>query len=431
MACLTFNCLKSYYYLVIFWVLDLIIVIVKDLYLFEEIANHEFLQGIEFIYIGCLNIADLFAGFLVLHTHCKMRTKKVKINKMEDGKKEKKEKKEERTNKKTNKKRKEANYQKDKTIQKPYELIYNENSIRNHQFIYLFLISLIEFIARSSDLLFLLILKDKMPIRPGEINWLISVDTFARIIFSHLILKTKIYKHHICSLILIIIGLFSMSVCAFEAIANEELNNWPYFLFISGKYILLPLEDVINKILLTDEFLLPHYLMFYRGIFNFFMLAILGSSVIIPGIVKFTYFSQFKTQEELIMQVIWKVVFTFFSFFKAFSLLKVIDIFSPQHVAFLKNALTLYQLLKCRRYSKDNIYLTTIDAIFLIVIIFATLVFNEMIIINIWGLNKNTKKGLLIKEQQEFQDMKSTNDSISVDDSINYDKEEESSVSQN
>ena len=418
MAFLSFNCLKSYYYLFIFWVLDLIIITVTDLYLFEEIDNHEYLQGIDFIYLSCLNIADLFAGFLVLHTHFTMRTKKVKINEMED------EKKEEQKQRKIKKTIKETNYQKDATIQKPYDLIYNENSIKKHQFIYLFLISLIEFIARSSDLLFLLILKDKMPIRPGEINWLISVDTFARIIFSRLILKAKIYKHHICSLILIIIGLFSMSVCAFKAIAKEELDNWPYFLFIAGKYILLPLEDVINKILLTDEFLLPHYLMFYRGIFNFFMLAILGSSVIIPGIVKFTYFSQFKTENELIIQVIVKVLFTFFSFFKAFSLLKVIDIFSPQHVAFLKNAFTLYQLLKCRLYNKDNVFLMIVDAIFLIVMIFATTVFNEMIIINAWGLNKNTKKGLLAKEKQELQDIRSTNDFSSESDSVSEDKEE-------
>ncbi len=117
-----------------------------------------------------------------------------------------------------------------------------------------------------------------MPIRPGEINWLISIDTFSRIILSHFILKSKIYNHHIFSIILILIGLFSMSVCAFQSINNEELNSWPYFLFVVAKNILLPLEDVINKILLTDKFLLPHYLMFYRGIYNFFMVIILGLS---------------------------------------------------------------------------------------------------------------------------------------------------------
>jgi hypothetical protein len=50
-----------------------------------------------------------------------------------------------------------------------------------------------------------------------------------------------------------------MSICAFQALSQEELINWPYFIFVAVKYVLLPLEDVINKILLTNELMLPHY----------------------------------------------------------------------------------------------------------------------------------------------------------------------------
>ena len=35
---------------------------------------------------------------------------------------------------------------------------------------------------------------------------------------------------------------------------------------------------------------------------------------------------------------------------------------------------------------------------------FSALIFSEIIIINKWGLNVNTKKELLIKEKQEFED---------------------------
>ena len=34
-----------------------------------------------------------------------------------------------------------------------------------------------------------------------------------------------------------------MSICAFQTIVENELNSWPYFLFIVGKYLILPLED--------------------------------------------------------------------------------------------------------------------------------------------------------------------------------------------
>ena len=402
MGLFSISCFKSYYYLLIFWILDLSIIIVRDIYLNKETSSKESLKGTELIYIFCLNISDFLAGFLVLYTEIKIKSHKNEGEEESDKRKSKKEKEKEKSRKYKSKNK--------KKIKITYDLIYNDKSIRKHKYYYLFFISILEFIARSTDLLYLLILK-KFPIRPGEINWLISVDIFARIFFSNLILKNKIYNHHIFSLFLIIIGLCSMSVCAFKAIKENELDSWPYFLFITGKYLLLPLEDVINKILLTNEFLLPHYLMLWRGVFNFFMLIFLATPLFVLGQVKFKYFSQFKTDFEIFLQVLMKILFTIFSFCKAFCLLKVLDIFSPQHVAFLNTAFTLYQLFKCRIKSEDNIILTAIDGFFLIVIIFGTLVFNEMVVINICGLNRNTKIELIIKEQQEILDIKSTADS--------------------
>ena len=396
MGIFTFSCFKSYYYLLIFWVLDISVTVIRDIFQDQEISDIEYMKGTELIYIGCLTVADLLSGFLVLYTE-------------RNAKKEVKEKEKEKSSlaKDTIKSLIKDKNKKNKPKKNKYNLIYNDLSKIKYKYSYLFLISLLEFIARSTDLLYLLILK-KMPIRPGEINWLISVDTFARIFFSYIILKEKIYRHHLFSLALILIGLCSMSICAFKAIVERELESWTYFLFIVGKYLILPLEDVINKILLTNKFLLPHYLMLWRGCFNFFMLAILGAVLLVPGIVKFGYFSQFPTNLEILIQILMKVLFTIASFCEAFCLLKVIYIFSPIHVAFLNTAFTLYQLIKCRTKSKDDIILTVVDGVFLLVIIFATLVFNEMLIINICGLNNNTKIGFIIKEQKEIQDIVST-----------------------
>lgn len=418
MGFFTISCFKSYFYLLIYWLLDLSITIVRDLYLDEEISDIEYVKGTEFIYISCLTLADLFAGFLVCYTIGKIKKMKKESEKKESNEK----------NKKKNLINDRKKSENKKTLS--LELIYNDQSIRKYKFNYLILISILEFIARSTDLLYLLIIK-KMTIRPGEINWLISVDTFARILFSRLMLSEKIYKHHKFSLVLILIGLCSMSICAFQAIVENELNSWPYFLFIVGKYLILPLEDVINKILLTVEFLLPHYLMLWRGIFNFFMLGILALSVVLPGIVKFGYFSQFKTKTEIFIQVLMKVLFTIFSFCKAFCLLKVIDIFSPKHVAFLNTAFSLYQLIKCRTKSKDNIVLTVIDAIFLVVIIFGTMIFTEMIIINAFGLNKDTKIGFILKERKEIEDIKASTINETEPDEGNDEKYQETETDYN
>ena len=404
MSLFSFSCFKSYYYFIIFWLLDLSITIIRDLYLEQEIKSEEYMKGTEFIYISCLNLDDLLAGFLVLYTFIKMRKTKDENALIEKNRESKRSKKKEKIS---------------------YELIYNKISVKNNKFIYLLLISLLEFVARSTDLLYLLII-GKIPIRIGQVNWLISIDIFSRIIISRIILKTKIYRHHVLSIILTIIGLFSMSICAFKVIIENELENWPYFLFIIGKYILLPLEDVINKVLLTDEFLLPHYLMFYRGIFNFIMLGILSASVFLPEskLVIFSYFSQFTTDKEKHIQILVKVIFTILSFFRAFCLLRVIDIFSPQHVSFLNTTFSLYQLFKCRTKSRDDKFITSIDAIFLLIIILGTLIFNEIIILNFFGLNKNTKKNYIIKEQLESKELnKSFSEEESNDLSINDNKE--------
>jgi len=400
MSLFSFSCFKSYYYFLIFWLLDLSITLIRDWFLENEIEDPNYMKGTEFIYISCLNLDDLLAGFFVLYTFIRMRTTKSDDTLIE---------------------KRESKKSKKKLIS--YELIYNETSTKNNKFIYLFLISLLEFVARSTDLLYLLIM-NKLPIRIGQVNWLISVDIFSRIIISRLILKTKIYRHHVLSIILTIIGLCTMSTCAFKVIVKDELDNWPYFLFIIGKYIILPLEDVINKLLLTDEFLLPHYLMFYRGIFNFIMLGILSALLLFKELVDFSYFEQFTTEQEINMQILQKALFAILSFFRSFLLLKVIDIFSPQHVSFLNTSFSLYQLFKCRKKSNDDKYITAIDAFFLLIIILGTLIFNEIIILNFFGLNKNTKKNYIIKEQLESKELNKTiSEEESNDLSINDNKE--------
>ena len=277
--------------------------------------------------------------------------------------------------------------------------------------------------ARCTDLFYLLFF-GLLPIRIGEVNWLISIDTFARIIISRMILKTKLYKHHFSSIIVITIGLSVMSICAFVALSNEESLSWAYFIFVAVKYIILPLEDVFNKILLTNQFMLPHYLMFWRGIFTFIFLIILFAATVLPSFIEFNYFTQFDTKLAILNQVLMKVLFTIFSFFKSFCLLKILDTFSPQHVAFCNTAFSLYQLFKCRLKSDDNKVLLTVDAIFLFIIILATLVFNEVIIINAFGLNTNTRKGMLKKEKIELQTIQDGGNDDSDDEDDDGNKEE-------
>ena len=373
MSLVSISFYKTYYYFVIVLSLDLLNKLIKDH--FDTIYSpEENIKIIELFNLICYNVADLLSGFLVLYTYISSRSDK----------------------KETIVKKKSKN-----VIQ--YDLIYNDLSIRENKYSFILLISFLEFIGRFSDFFFYLILNINR-IRDGEITWLISIDILSRIVFSNLILKSKIYNHNILSIILTILSLCSMSAGAFIIIKDTELSNWPYFISLAIKFVILSLEDVINKLLLTDKFLLPQSLMFLRGLFNSIMFALFILFIYLMKFMDFS-FNINDSKSNIYIQISLIIVYTFFAFLRSFSVIKVIDIFSPQHVSFINVIFYLFRLLNCRINSKDNIALIINDSLCLFIIAFSTLVFNEIIIIKACGLDENTKNGFLEKEKKEKEDI--------------------------
>ena len=373
MSLVSISFYKTYYYFVIVLSLDLLNKLIKDH--FDTIYSpEENIKIIELFNLICYNVADLLSGFLVLYTYISSRSDK----------------------KETIVKKKSKN-----VIQ--YDLIYNDLSIREKKYSFILLISFLEFIGRFSDFFFYLILNINR-IRDGEITWLISIDILSRIVFSNLILKSKIYNHHILSIILTILGLCSMSAGAFIIIKDTELSNWPYFISLAIKFVILSLEDVINKLLLTDKFLLPQSLMFLRGLFNSIMFVFFILFIYLMKYMDFS-FNINDSKSNIYIQISLIIVYTFFAFLRSFSVIKVIDIFSPQHVSFINVIFYLFRLLNCRINSKDNIALIINDSLCLFIIAFSTLVFNEILIIKTCGLDENTKNGFLEKEKKEKEDI--------------------------
>ena len=376
MGLLSVSFYKSYYYFIWVWIADLLSAVMKGVFELKYYEKGHINVIIELGYLFCLNIADLLAGFLVLYTYKTSQSEKT---------------------------RSEEDLNRNKSH---IELIYNDLSIKKNKYYLILLTSIFEFVARSTDFFYLLILGyDK--IRDGEITWLISLDILSRFFFSHFILNQIFYKHHILSIFLTLIGLCSMSITAFIAINSKELMNWPYFIFISIKFIIYALEDVTNKILLINKFLLPQTLMFWRGIYNFFMILILFP------IVYFIKLNKYQIEfDNKGINLIWQILLIVFIipilFLKSFLIMKVIYIFTPQHVAFVNVVFYMLRLLRCRIFSADNVILISADVVFLLIIIFSTLLFNEMIIINSCGLSENTKVGFLIKEEKEIKDSHSS-----------------------
>jgi hypothetical protein len=149
--------------------------------------------------------------------------------------------------------------------------------------------------------------------------------------------------------------------------------------------------------------------MFWRGLFNCIFLALLGLCIIVPGVIKYDFNAPNEMNSNIAIFLLHKIIFIIFSFCRAFIYLKVVDVFSPQHVAFCNAAFYLYLLILCRCQNDKNVLIIIIDIFSLIVIIFANLVFNELLIINVFEFNQNTKKGFIKKEMLELQHINSLN----------------------
>ena len=403
LSCMFF---KSYYYFIVYWILALLINIERQWY--ESNFNYSSSSDnsnnndtstnnnqieIDFIYLIYLNIVDLSAGFLVAYTFFKMKS--LKENKIE----------------------------KVKNSKNQIKLIYNDPSKRKNKYKLILLISFLDFTARFHRIFFFIIF-EIYSLNILVTIWLISFDLISRIVFCRIILKTKLYKHHLVSLIFCFIGFSILFVFGIINIENNEINLWIYLFFIFISKVLFALEDTINKILLTDKFLLPHYLMFWRGLFSF-VIILLFTIIILTCTSKINleYYKYVLENEDLWKEIISKIFYIICNFLKVFSIFKIIYIFTPQHVAFLnviENLIELIQnIINVDGVSKNIVHFI-FDMISLVLISIGTLIFNEMIILNFFGLNKNTKSGKIEKEALDKGDLKST---IIFNETDNEDKE--------
>jgi len=164
----------------------------------------------QFIDIISLNIADLLAGFLVLYSYCQFKNKTKNKNKIRQSK---------------------------------FQLIYNSPLNKNKKkiFYFLILICFLDLYSRSVYFIHSIISEEK-GFKRFQMDWLVGLDIIIRYIFSRIILKTKMAKHHIFSIIITIIG-YSI---------NSIIDS--FVVGIGG----------IKKIIIYSLFILPIELFFFQ-----------------------------------------------------------------------------------------------------------------------------------------------------------------------
>ncbi len=286
MKYISFVFFKEYYYFIAYWIISLICSLINH-YFQNQIKNDENANKKEYniIYLFCFILGDLLGGFLVLYTHFSSKPEK------EENKKDK---------------------PKNNNLQ--YKLIYNDLSVKKYKNRLILTISILHFIGLASDLIFYLIFVEKT-LAIEEIEWLISIELLARIIFCKFILKIKFFKHHIFSIIISMTGFLFMGITGLNKISKKtsiEKKGF-YILFNIITEIIFSLEDVLCKILLIEKFLLPHVLMFWRGLICLGLLLILITILILTD--KVNQFKYFIFLKKYYLKILLKTFINYIFFF--------------------------------------------------------------------------------------------------------------------
>ena len=386
---LNFN--KNFKYIVIYWILEIALNLTRNLKREYFILIKEDNVQNEYMSVIISNISDLLSGFLYLYIRIASKSPKKKE--------EKKEKEEEN------------------------DLIYEEMSPapRNNNLIIVMkgiIISILEYLSRSFYWISYAIisLKSKEISHLLQKDLLISTDIFVRYIFSIFVLKSVIYKHGKFSLILMGIGFiilltadFLLIFCATSNLnINKTLSFTGILLFRS---VIIPYEHTLIKQLFLNNYIIPELMQFIRGLFELVIILIITPILYYS----FNLDSKFNFDK---LTVIFMIINILVGFIKAYILLKVIYNYSIQSVSFLLISQSLpysiYGIIYVFKYveekNADDFILISFEILGILIILFATLVYDEIIIINKWNLNKNVKLFIMKRGEDENEDMDNLDD---------------------
>ena len=398
MSFISFNYNKNLRYAFVYWFVEIIMrsIIYLDwdfFHVFQKDSSNEY------FFIILQNISDLIAGFFVIYIYFSVQ-------------------------KKPN-----QDYSDIASKKSGIELILEERkvfTVTKNFIVKIIIICFLDYINRSPFFIFYQTNPEAEHndiSHKAQFDIINHMDIIARFILSIVILKTKVFKHHILSLIIILIGFIIL--IPYDAIllhlnpngADEKLT-YIYIGIFSFKGILFPLEDIIQKKVFTENYIFPEHLMFIRGV---------GEMIIIFIVTPILYYTIWINDPELLVLssnlrdiILLSIFYVSCSCIKTYVLLKVIYYFSAQSVSFLiisesitGSIATIINFFKSSEQNYVNIIFLIIDIIIILITSFGTLVYNEIIVIKKWGLDlyvtsEITKRALLetnrIKDFDDYDD---------------------------
>ena len=294
----------------------------------------------------------------------------------------------------------------------------------------IFLICLNYFISLIGFIFFAIVTKatNEHIYQKFRADLVIHVDIITRYIFSYVLLENKIFKHHKFSIIIILIAfviLIPTDIISLHFYKREPISETYTYMnigFFLVRGMLFPLEDTFIKKVFIDDYIIPEFFMFIRG---------LGELILILIITPILYFTINKGKEIVLSEnkgdiALVVVLYTISSFIKEYLIMKVIYYFSSQSVSFLiiSESITASICEIILYFNSEGKAIKSVFFVIQIIVIFittfGTLVFDEIIVIKKWGLDLNVAAEISKRARSEINSI-----SYIDDDSIEDNNEDE------
>ena len=271
----------------------------------------------------------------------------------------------------------------------------------------------VDFIGQIASVIFYVVQnKQNLKVKRANLNPTSIFNIIAILLFSICLLHTKIYRHHVFSIIVNMVCFIVLTAIDISRIYADSNGNFSvsiiFLLVKTFSNVLYSLENVVSKIIFLYYYLSTFELLVWKAAIDFVNLIIFS--------IPFAFIElqgnneEQKTVFEMIADVFEKkiyilicIVYMITNFFYTNMCLKIIDTFSPNHFVIsrlLENIATfIFDLILNGMGETEDFIIRIISFILLIL---AALIYNEFLVINICGLGKYTKLFLDYEAKRDF-----------------------------
>ena len=261
---------------------------------------------------------------------------------------------------------------------------------KDHKINILLLVSsVLEFLLRISDLVYMIVLVRQ--IYPIGMIFLFSFDIICRyllFIFAAFKEKEKLNTFTVISMSINGLGAFYFFFINRRYYIIEYLH---YIALTVLKLLIVPLRDVINDYLLSKKEIEPSKIMFFRGIVNLILMLIMSLLIFFFNLIE--YFSFFNDGVSLLMfiKIGLFLLIVILSMGKYYNLLLTIKDYTSFHAVFSYLFLYIFKYIENREDTEESFHLNDEDVAniyYILFVVFLILVYCEIIKIYFGDENK-------------------------------------------